>query len=217
LAAGNFCLSQKGHYVYQYPPAIERLIESLLCLPTVGPKTAGRLAFYLLDAPPHQVEEMIAALQAIRTGVLRCRDCGNYASEDLCGICASSRRDRTTLCVVAQPKDIVAFERTGEFRGLYHVLGGLISPMEGRGPEHLRVDELESRLQQGNFQEVVLATDPTVAGEATALYLEQILDSFPGQISRLALGIPVGSDFEVTDEVTLGRALSYRQKVSRGR
>jgi recombination protein RecR len=201
--------------VYQYPPAIERLIEALLCLPTVGPKTASRLAFYLLDAPPHEVNEMIAALQGISTGVSRCQECGNYATDQLCAICSSARRDRTTLCVVAQPKDIVAFERTGEFRGLYHVLGGLISPMDGRGPEHLRVDELEHRVREGGFQEVVLATDPTVAGEATALYLEQVLDDFPGQISRLALGIPVGSDFEVTDEVTLGRALSYRRKVTR--
>lgn len=203
--------------MYQYPPAIERLIEALLCLPTVGPKTAGRLAFYLLDAPEHEVEEMIAALQGIKTGVFRCRECANYATEDLCPICASARRDRSTLCVVAQPKDIVAFERTGEFRGLYHVLGGLISPMEGRGPEQLRVDELQQRVREGSFQEVVLATDPTVAGEATALYLQGVLEDFPGQISRLALGIPVGSDFEVTDEVTLGRALSYRQKVSRPR
>ncbi len=203
--------------MYQYPPAIERLIESLLCLPTVGPKTAGRLAFYLLDAPEHEVQEMIAALQGIHTAVLRCTECGNYASGELCSICSSARRDRTTLCVVAHPKDIVAFERTGEFRGLYHVLGGLISPMEGRGPEHLRIDALERRLREGEFQEVVLATDPTVAGEATALYLEQVLDDYPGQLSRLALGIPVGSDFEVTDEVTLGRALSYRQKVSRHR
>lgn len=199
----------------QYPPAIDRLIESLLCLPTVGPKTAGRLAFYLLDAPEHEVEEMIAALQGIKSGVARCAECGNYAEGSLCGICSSSRRDRSTLCVVAYPKDIVAFERTGEYRGLYHVLGGLISPMEGRGPEMLRIEPLETRLREGEFQEVVLATDPTVAGEATALYLEQILDDFPGQISRLALGIPVGSDFELTDDVTLGRALSYRQKVSR--
>lgn len=159
---------------------------------------------------------MIAALKGIQSGVPRCRDCGNYAAEgDLCPICASPRRDRSTLCVVAQPRDIVAFERTGEFRGLYHVLGGLISPMEGRGPEHLRIDELERRVQDNEFQEVVLATDPTVAGEATALYLEQILEGYTGQISRLALGIPVGSDFEVTDEVTLGRALSYRQKIRR--
>lgn len=203
--------------MYQYPPAVERLIESLLCLPTVGPKTAGRLAFYLLDAPPHQVEEMIAALHGIQNEVARCRDCGNYAVDELCSICRSGRRDRTTLCVVAHPKDIVAFERTGEFRGLYHVLGGLISPMDGRGPEQLSVDALVLRLQGGEFEEVVLATDPTVAGEATALYLEQVLDVFPGQISRLALGIPVGSDFEVTDEVTLGRALSYRQKISRSK
>lgn len=200
----------------QYPPAIERLIESLLCLPTVGPKTASRLAFYLLDAPQHEVEEMIAALRGIQTGVARCVECGNYAEGSTCAICSSARRDRSTLCVVAWPKDIVAFERTGEYRGLYHVLGGLISPMEGRGPELLRIEPLETRLREGEFQEVVLATDPTVAGEATALYLEQVLEDFPGQISRLALGIPVGSDFELTDDVTLGRALSYRQKVSRG-
>lgn len=199
----------------QYPPAIERLIESLLCLPTVGPKTASRLAFYLLDAPPYQVDEMIGALQGIQTDIARCQDCGNFASGQRCAICESSRRDRTTLCVVAFPKDIVAFERTGEYRGIYHVLGGLISPMEGRGPEQLRVDDLLERIEQNDFQEIVLATDPTVAGEATALYLEQVLDDYQGQISRLALGIPVGSDFELTDEVTLGRALSYRQKISR--
>lgn len=199
----------------QYPPAIERLIESLLCLSTVGPKTAGRLAFYLLDAPEHEVAEMIAALRGIQSGVTRCSECGNYAEGPRCSICQSSRRDRSTLCVVAYPKDIVAFERTGEYRGLYHVLGGLISPMEGRGPEQLSVEPLRVRLSQGDFQEVVLATDPTVAGEATALYLEQVLDDYSGQISRLALGIPVGSDFELTDDVTLGRALSYRQKVQR--
>lgn len=199
----------------QYPPAIERLIESLLCLPTVGPKTASRLAFYLLDAPEHEVAEMIAALRGIQNGVTRCSDCGNYAEGPRCSICQSPRRDRSTLCVVAYPKDIVAFERTGEYRGLYHVLGGLISPMEGRGPEQLSIEPLRARLVEGDFREVVLATDPTVAGEATALYLEQVLDDYPGQISRLALGIPVGSDFELTDDVTLGRALSYRQKVSR--
>ncbi len=184
-----------------------------MCLPTVGPKTAGRLAFYLLDAPDREVEEIMEALKAIKTEVKRCSECGNYATDGLCGICSSTRRDRTTLCVVAYPKDIVAFERTGEYRGLYHVLGGLLSPMDGRGPEHLRVEELEQRLGNSEFQEVVLATDPTVAGEATALYLEQILENFPGTLSRLALGLPIGSDFEVTDEVTLGRALSYRQQL----
>lgn len=200
----------------QYPAPIERLIESLLCLPSVGPKTAARLAFFLLDAPDRQVAEMIAALEGIRHDVHRCAECGNYASQqELCAICASPRRDRTILCVVAHPRDIVAFERTGEYRGVYHVLGGLLSPMDGRGPEQLRVAELEQRVQQGDFREVVLATDPTVAGEATALYLEQVLDGYPGQLSRLALGLPVGSDFEMTDEVTLGRALSYRQNVSR--
>lgn len=199
--------------MYQYPAAIERLIESLMCLPTVGPKTASRLAFYLLETHPREVDEMVAALTALKQDVKHCTLCGNYCEGERCSVCTSSKRDLTTLCVVAQARDIVAFERTGEFRGLYHVLGGLISPMEGRGPESLRVDELCRRVEEGEFQEVVLATDPTVAGEATALYLEQLLEDFPGEVSRLALGIPVGSDFEYTDEVTLGRALSYRQKI----
>lgn len=163
------------------------------------------------------MDEMVAALRGIQTGISRCQECGNYAEEERCAICRSDRRDPSILCVVAYPKDIVAFERTGEYRGLYHVLGGLISPMEGRGPEELRIAPLRDRLAGGGFREVVLATDPTVAGEATALYLEQVLDDFPGEISRLALGIPVGSDFELTDDVTLGRALSYRQRVSRER
>ena len=164
-------------------------------LPSIGPKTAQRLAYHLLDAPLEEVQEMVASLQSLRTEVARCKTCGNFA----------------------HAKDIVAFERTGEYRGLYHVLGGLISPMDGRGPEQLHVDALLKRVAGGGFEEVVLATDPTVAGEATALYLEQLLDEFPGTVSRLALGIPVGTDFEYTDDVTLGRALSYRQRVSKGK
>lgn len=201
--------------MYEYPPAVERLMESLMRLPTVGPKTAGRLAFHLLSAPPSQVEEMIASLQAIRDQVKACRDCGNYSQDELCRICCSDRRDRKTLCVVGQAKDVAAFERTGEFRGLYHVLGGLISPMDGRGPEQLRIKELEERVRDQGFEEVVLATDPTVAGDATALYLEEILSHYSVDVSRLATGIPIGSEFEYTDEVTLGRALSFRSKVSR--
>ncbi|HIB66282.1 MAG TPA: recombination protein RecR [Phycisphaerales bacterium] len=188
-----------------------------MCLPSIGPKTANRLAYYLLDAPSNQVDEMIASLDGIRTEITRCSACGNYAEAELCPICSSLRRDTTTLCVVGYAKDVIAFERTGEYRGLYHVLGGLISPMEGRGPESLSVDALLERVQQGDFKEVVLATDPTVAGEATALYLEQLLDEFEGEVSRLALGIPLGSDFEYTDEITLGRALSYRQRMSKGK
>lgn len=188
-----------------------------MCLPSIGPKTANRLAYHLLDAPPREVEEMIASLQGIRSDIRHCQTCGNYAESELCSICQSHRRDATTLCVVGHAKDIIAFERTGEFRGLYHVLGGLISPMDGRGPESLSVDALLKRLEDGDVREVVLATDPTVAGEATALYLEQLLDEFEGEVSRLALGIPLGSDFEYTDEVTLGRALSYRQKLSKGK
>lgn len=194
---------------------MRRLSESLLCLPSIGPKTANRLAYYLLEAPPAEVEEMIQGLKAIRDNVVRCAQCGNYTEDQVCSICRSEKRDKTTLCVVAQAKDIIAFERTGAYRGLYHVLGGLISPMDGLGPEQLSVDALFNRLQDSDFKEVVLATDPTVAGEATALYLEQLLEEFPGEVSRLALGIPVGSDFEYTDDVTLGRALSYRQRLKK--
>lgn len=184
-------------------------------LPGVGPKTANRLAYYLLDAPAGEVDEMIRSLQGVQQNISRCIDCGNYAESERCSICESERRDRGVLCVVGHAKDVLAFERTGEFTGIYHVLGGLISPMEGRGPEQLSIDSLMSRVREGGFREIVLATDPTVAGEATALYLEQLLEEFSGEISRLALGIPVGSDFEYTDEITLGRALSYRQKLRR--
>lgn len=188
-----------------------------MCLPGIGPKTANRLAYYLLDAPDREVNEMIQSLQGIRDSISRCPTCGNYSEGGRCNICDSVRRDSSVLCVVGLAKDIQAFERTGEYRGLYHVLGGLISPMEGKGPEHLSVDALLERVKTGEFKEVVLATDPTVAGEATALFLEQLLDELPCEISRLALGIPVGSDFEYTDEITLGRALSYRQKLKRGK
>ena len=182
-------------------------------LPGIGPKSANRLAYHLLNSPGSQVDEMIRSLQAIRSEVKHCHLCGNYSEHTTCSICDSPRRDQSLLCVVGEAKDIISFERTGEYRGLYHVLGGLISPMDGRGPEQLSIDRLLERVQEHEFQELVLATDPTVAGEATALYLEQILIDFPGQISRLALGIPIGSDFEYTDEITLGRALSYRQKI----
>lgn len=209
--------AQKVSPVYHHPTPIQRLSESLMRLPSIGPKTAQRLAYHLLEAPLEEVNEMVASLQSLRRDVSRCKSCGNFAEQERCSLCESPRRDRSLLCVVAHAKDIVAFERTGEYRGLYHVLGGLISPMDGRGPDELNVDSLLSRVQEEEFAEVVLATDPTVAGEATALYLEQILDDFSGTVSRLALGIPVGTDFEYTDDVTLGRALSYRQKVRHNR
>ena len=208
---------QKVSPVYQHPAPIQRLSESLMRLPSIGPKTAQRLAYHLLDAPLEEVQEMVASLQSLRAEVDRCQICGNFAQGEKCTLCSSEKRDRSLLCVVAHAKDIVAFERTGEYRGLYHVLGGLISPMDGRRPEQLQVDGLLKRVEGGGFEEVVLATDPTVAGEATALYLEQLLEEFSGTVSRLALGIPVGTDFEYTDDVTLGRALSYRQRVSKGK
>lgn len=198
-------------------------MESLQFLPGIGPKTASRLAFYLLDAPPGQIKEMIASLEGVAQGIPRCQSCGFYAEESggvsqvdagLCSICADPNRNAKILCVVAQAKDVISFERTGEYRGLYHVLGGLISPMEGRGPDQLKIEELLKRIEESGFEEVILATDPTVAGQATALYLESLLKDFSGNISRLAMGLPAGSDFEITDEVTLGRALSNRQRVT---
>lgn len=208
--------------MFNYPAPIERLVESLQLLPGIGPKTASRLAFYLLDAPAGQIQEVIASLEGVAQGIPRCPGCGFYAEEPgdinqvdagLCSICADLSRNAKILCVVAQAKDVISFERTGEYRGLYHVLGGLISPMEGRGPDQLKVDELLKRIEASGFEEIILATDPTVSGQATALYLESLLKDFRGSISRLAMGLPVGSDFEVTDEVTLGRALSNRQRV----
>ena len=207
--------AQKVRRVYQHPAPIQRLAESLMRLPGIGPKTAQRLAYHLLDAPLHEVQEMTASLQSLRSDISRCRTCGNFAQGETCTICSSAKRDSSLLCVVAHAKDIVAFERTGEYRGLYHVLGGLISPMDGRGPDQLSVQPLMDRVERSEFQEVVLATDPTVAGEATALYLEGLLAEFSGTVSRLSLGIPVGTDFEYTDDVTLGRALSYRQRLNR--
>ena len=182
-------------------------------LPGIGPKSATRLSYHLLNSSGNEVDEMIQSLQAIRTDVKQCVICGNYSEAQHCAICDSPRRDQSLLCVVGEARDVISFERTGEYRGLYHVLGGLISPMDGRGPEKLNIDQLLTRIQEGEFREIVLATDPTVSGEATALYLEQILEDFSGEISRLALGIPIGSDFEYTDEITLGRALSYRQRL----
>ncbi len=194
---------------------LERLTEALTRLPSIGPKTARRLAYHLLDAPEGEISELLGALSELQAKVLRCTVCGNYTEQDTCAICRSERRDRTRLCVVAHPRDIATFERTGEYRGLYHVLGGLISPIDGIGPERLRLRELEARVQSGEFQEIVLATDPTVAGEATAMYLEDTLAEFPGELTRLAQGLPAGSGFEYTDEITLGRALSRRQRLSR--
>ena len=184
-----------------------------MTLPTIGPKSAARLAFHILHASPSKAEELSAALLEVKEKIRDCDICGNLTDSENCSICRSPKRDRTVICVVGDPREVAAIERTHEFRGLYHVLGGLISPIDGRGPEHLRLDSLETRLGSGEVEELILATNPTVAGEATALYLQKQMQRDGLRITRLALGLPVGSDLEYTDELTLGRALQGRREV----
>ena len=183
-------------------------------MPTVGPKTALRLAFHLLSAPDAQVQALAQSLLDVKSKLRTCSRCGHLSDKELCAVCRDPRRDTSVLCVVATARDLMAVERTREFRGLYHVLGGLISPLDGIGPSELRIQALLDRLEVEKPGELVLATNPTVAGEATALYLFRLLSARNLRITRLALGLPVGSDLEYADEVTLGRAFAGRHEIS---
>jgi recombination protein RecR len=193
-------------------PVVENLIAQLTRLPGVGTRTAQRLAFHILRTPK---EEALALADAIREAKERigfCRECGNFTEEEVCAICLDARRDHTVVCVVEQPSDLVSLERTGEFRGLYHVLGGALSPIDGVDPEHLRIDQLLARVERNGIEEVVVATNPTMTGEATAAFLAERLRG-RARVTRLASGLPVGSDLEYADEVTLGRALAGRREM----
>jgi recombination protein RecR len=191
-----------------YPQPLADLITSLARLPGIGPKTAGRLAFYLLQQP--QVAENLAqAILAAKNGIRECSLCCNFTDKDPCSICQSPRRDQTVLCVVEHPRDVVSLEKTGEFKGLYHVLHGILSPLEGIGPEQLTIAKLLPRL--AGIKEVILAVNPTVEGEATCLYLSKLLKPLGLQVTRLAHGLPVGGDLEYADEVTIARALENRR------
>jgi len=196
-----------------YEGAIQDLIDELGRLPGVGPKSAQRIAFHLLSAEPADVERLASTLIRVKNEVRFCRICGNVAEADECRICRDARRDPSVICVVEEPKDVVAVERTREFRGRYHVLGGAISPIDGVGPDDLRVRELLTRLADGTVTELILATDPNLEGEATATYLARLVTPMGIAVSRLASGLPVGGDLEYADEVTLGRALSGRRRV----
>ncbi len=196
-----------------YEGAVQDLIEELGRLPGVGPKSAQRIAFYLLAADPADVRRLVSALTEVQSKVRFCRICGNVAEADECRICRDPRRDLTSICVVEEPKDVVAIEKTREFRGRYHVLGGAISPIEGVGPDDLRVRELMVRLQDGTVTELILATDPNLEGEATATYLARLIGPMGLRVTRLASGLPVGGDLEYADEVTLGRAFEGRRQV----
>lgn len=194
-----------------YEGVIQDVIDALSKLPGIGPKGAQRIAFHLLKADPAQIDELVGALSTLREKVRFCRVCGYVTSDELCSICRDPRRDDSTICVVEESKDVVALERTREFRGRYHVLGGAISPMDGVGPDDLRVRELMTRLADGGVREVVLATDPNLEGEATATYLSRLIGPLGLTVTRLASGLPVGGDLEFADEVTLGRAFAGRR------
>ena len=196
-----------------YEGAVQDLIDELGRLPGVGPKSAQRIAFHLLAAEPADVERLATTLIRVKNEVRFCSICGNVAEAEVCRICSDARRDPSALCVVEEPKDVVAVERTREFRGRYHVLGGAISPIDGVGPDDLRIRELLARLRDGEITEVILATDPNLEGEATATYLARMISPLGLTVSRLASGLPVGGDLEYADEVTLGRAFSGRRRV----
>jgi recombination protein RecR len=196
------------------PRAVTRLIEEFHRLPGVGPKTAQRLTFYLLRASKEQAESLAQALVQLKERIVTCSVCANIAEENPCAICRDDARDRSIICVVEEPLDVLAIERTREYHGLYHVLHGAISPVEGIGPEDLRIQELLTRLQRdSDIKEIVLATNPNLEGEATAMYLERLIKPLGIRMTRLARGLPVGGDLEYADEVTLTRALEGRREV----
>jgi len=201
-----------GHNGAVFSPSVENLVAQLTRLPGIGSRTAQRLAFHILQRPKDEALALAKALEEVKERVRFCRECGNLTEEELCGICTDARRDQSLICVVEQPVDLVSLERTHEFRGLYHVLGGALSPLDGVEPSHLRIDELMRRVDANGVQEVVLATNPNMTGEATAAFLA---DRLRGRVrvTRLASGLPVGGDLEYADEVTLGRALAGRREM----
>jgi recombination protein RecR len=194
-------------------PAVQNLVAQLTRLPGVGQRTAQRLAFHLLRTPKEEALALAEAIVEVKERVRFCRDCGNLTEDEVCAICLDARRDHSLICVVEQPVDLISVERTAEFRGLYHVLGGALSPIDGVEPADLRIDELIRRVERNGVEEVVVATNPNMTGEATAAYLA---DRLRGRVrvTRLASGLPVGGDLEYADEVTLGRALAGRREMS---
>ena len=192
-----------------YPVAIEKLIEEFAKLPSIGKKTAQRLTLHVLNLPENEVKEFAAALVEARGTIKYCSVCGNFADSDPCPICSNPSRDKSTICVVEQPKDILTMERVKEYNGVYHVLHGNLSPMQGRGPQDIRIRELVARIKE-DIKEVIIATNPNIEGEATAMYIAKILKPLEVKVTRIAAGIPVGGDLEYADEVTLAKALEGR-------
>lgn len=196
-----------------YEGAIQDLIDALGRLPGIGPKSAQRITFHILQAEPEIAAALVDSIRTVKERVKFCTTCGNVSEEDECRICRDPRRENSSICVVEESKDVIAIERTREFRGKYHVLGGAISPIDGIGPEQLRIRELMLRLRDPDIKEVILATDPNLEGEATATYLARMIKPLDIKVSRLASGLPVGGDLEYADEITLGRAFEGRRNV----
>jgi recombination protein RecR len=196
-----------------FEPPIADLISQLSRLPSIGSKTAQRIVFHLLKGDRKEIDSLIEALASARDSISICTQCFNYAAGDLCSICSNPRRDKTVICVVESPQDVLAIERTGTFLGLYHVLGGSLNPIEGIGPEQLKIGELVRRVDADGVKEVVVATNPNVEGETTAMYIAKTLRPKGVVVTRLASGLPVGSDLEYADELTLGRAFEWRREV----
>ena len=197
-----------------YPEPFARLIEALQRLPGIGPKSAQRLTFFLLKRPIEEIRELSEAVLAVKEKITYCRNCFNVTDEDPCRICADPARDDSVLCVVEEPNDLLAMERTGEFRGRYHVLLGALSPLDGIGPEDIKIRELLTRLESSETTEVILATNPNVEGEATAIFLAKLLRPLGMRVTRIARGLPVGGDLEYADQVTLSKALEGRREMS---
>lgn len=196
-----------------YSPSIEKLIEAFEKLPSIGNKTAARLAFYILNSSKQDTDEFISAIINAKENLKYCSICYNISDTDPCTICANAGRDKSVICVVEDVKDIVAMERTHEFKGVYHVLHGSISPMNGVGPDDIKIKELLARLMEGTVKEIILATNPRVEGEATAMYISKLVKPLGVKVTRIAHGIPVGGDLEYTDEVTLTKALEGRREL----
>ena len=196
-----------------YPEPVARLIEALQRLPGIGPKSAQRMTFFLLKRPIEEVRELSESLVAVKEQIVSCQTCFNVTEQDPCRICADPARDRRLLCIVEEPNDLLAMERTGEYRGHYHVLLGALSPLDGIGPEDLKVRELLARVETGEATEVILATNPNVEGEATAIFLAKLLRPLGMRVTRIARGLPVGGDLEYADQVTLSKALEGRREI----
>ncbi|PKQ10308.1 MAG: recombination protein RecR [Actinobacteria bacterium HGW-Actinobacteria-9] len=197
----------------RYAAPIARLLQELERLPGIGPKSAQRVAYHILRTDQESAERLAQAITEVKRSIHFCPQCFNFAEQELCDVCSDPSRDSSALCVVEEPRDVVAIDRTGEFRGLYHVLQGAISPIDGIGPEQLRIHELLGRLENGAVTEVVIATNPNVEGETTALYLARLIKPLGVKVTRIASGLPVGGDLEYADEVTLGRALEARREM----